>query len=258
MHSTNPLPFVVFGLVTIVALLGLGVTTGCIYKTNVYVDKTVDGSKDTASSDTDEPADTDTTAHDTATDSESDTGDSVETGDSGTDEPICEFEVETTTGTVTMSNELWVALSESNPNNGTSDPTVIQVLDLDFGIVHEECPALVLDTVMVVAWYTDLAGSGWEPTNYQVTNMTDGGYSIPAAAVGPFDSVSTEAVFTDLDASIDAAGITLAFAADMSGASAEEDDVVRVDLKPNGVKVVYNNATYTLIVDRLSGSTVVF
>lgn len=184
---------------------------------------------------------------DTATE---DTGDSTDTADMAT----CEFEVETTDGTATMGNTITVSQAQGAANGSQEVSEDIRALVIQVDADDEECTDLnVLSLRLMVVW-TDNANTDWQPSGFYATDTTGATYEGEVSDMGgilfvDFD-LSTQIVAGDYG--------LIGFYVDATGASAEDDDSMRVDLYPDSIMVDDGEASATIVHDGVNGGTIVF
>lgn len=185
-----------------------------------------------------------------SSDDETDTGVVIE------DEPACEFTVSTWDGEVVMGNTVSISLGQGNPD-GSEVPGVIEVLRLLLTVDDPECESMSLTGLTVFGVWTDNADTDWAPASmYAVDGPT--GESYEAAISQPGGIVYAG---FDLDVEIEAGPANahgISFFADVSGASAAEDDMVKFDLYLDSLGVQDESTSRVLKHDGIGGNWLVF
>lgn len=243
--------------------LAIGLS-GCTEIVNNYYfldsEEEVDDSDDSDGSDNPDTEVGDTAVDDTETDSGNDTN----LEDSGTDdtavedtaaEPSCEFAVDTWDGEVVMGNTLTVSLSSASPS-GAAIPGTIEVLRLNFGVNDFECQALTLTGMTIFGIWTDNAETDWAPESVFAVDLATGEDLGNAAISQPGTIIYAGFAIDDR---IDAGETrSIAFYADLNGASAREDDSVRFSLYMDSIGVQDETSGRVLRHDGITGGTLVF
>jgi hypothetical protein len=238
--------FFAIGLVAFLGACGFA-AAGCTYNTT-YVDNYYDVVED----DTGAVVEDDTAVEDTAVEDTAVEDTAVE--DTGA-EPSCEFEVETWDGVVAMGNTMTISLSPYSPG-GASIPGTIEVLRLDFQVDNMKCDNLSLLGFTVFGLWTDIENSGWSPTDIHAVDLTT---NTELGYAGTSQPGSIVYAGFEMNMEIEAGNThSVAIFANLSGASAAEDDSVRFDLYLDSVEVEDNTSRHVLRHDGVSGNTIVF
>jgi hypothetical protein len=176
--------------------------------------------------------------------------------DSDPDVGLCSFPVELATGdVVNLPNEVQLTLSASSPS-GAKVPGVQEVLRFNLSVVHPECPDITFTGGRLRFNWTINGITVWEPADVTMYNLSTDG--LAASIWGP-EPLLVAYAYPEV-AEIIPAGATHTFSvyADLSQASAANDDSVSVNFESNSLVVEIDGVEYWLLHDPVTGGTLIF
>lgn len=228
---------------TLTFLAALSLTTGC--STLDPLEKSPFGDSEEIGCDTVETEDTGV---------ETDSGITEDTGTDTAEVPSCEFEVETTEGTTVMANTITISQAQGADSGAQEVGEDIRALVIQVDADDEECADLTVQSLRLLVVWTDNADTDWQPTGFYATDTTGATYEGEVSDMGGLIFVDF-----DLNTQIVAGDYGLiGFYVDTTGASAEDDDQIRVDLYPDSITVDDGEASATLTHDGVNGGRIVF
>lgn len=193
-------------------------------------------------------------------------GDSEEIGcDTGTEDrgieidtadtaALCEFEVETNEGTAVMANTVTISQAQGADSGSQEVSEDIRALVIQVDADDEECANLTVQSLRLLVVWADKADTDWQPSGFYAGDSAGMTYEGEVSDMGGLIFVDF-----DLDTQIVAGDYGLiGFHVDVTGASAENDDTIRVDLYPDTIVVDDGETNATLAHEGINGDTIVF
>ena len=199
-------------------------------------------------------------AEDNGTDTDTDTADTGAVANPCAEDPRecgrCDFMVETTVGDEVMYNSLRTSLSITTPTVEDVDgPGFVPVLAILFRADSEECVNLALTGMTIAGWWTDNAGSGWEPSRVALVDEVS-----HVVADGTL-AVASDGIYAGFDATIIVTAGTeriVTVWADLTGGSVERHDRFQFWLDVDSVGVDDGYGAYVLRNEEIDGNELGF
>jgi len=167
----------------------------------------------------------------------------------------CQFEVLTADGSeAIMANTMTVWKGPGGAAGSSKPKENLRALVVEFDTDDSECTGLTVESLRLIVVWTDNAHTNWRPGNFWAIDRSGTTYEGIVQDMGGLLYIDFE-----LDTQVEAGDYSLlAVYVDVTGASTELDDQIRVDLYPDSLVVDDGEVSATLEHEGVGGDYIVF